>query len=100
MIADDDPPARSTHRNSMHERWYSDAGFFLLGMVIEKASGQKHREFLSHRIFEPLHMESSSVTDRAPVIKGRVARTRCATASTSTGARCGAASRWLGSFTT
>ena len=53
--------------------WYSDAGFFLLGMVIEKASGQKYREFLAHRVFEPLHMESSSVTDRARVIKGRVA---------------------------
>lgn len=55
------------------EGWYSDAGYFLLGMVIEKASGQRYRDFLATRIFGPLRMEHSSVTDRARVIKGRVA---------------------------
>lgn len=53
--------------------WYSDAGYFLLGMVIEKASGQTYREFMQRRIFEPLGMRNSSVLDKARVLKGRVA---------------------------
>jgi D-alanyl-D-alanine carboxypeptidase len=52
--------------------WYSDAGYFLLGMVIEKASGQTYREFLTRRVFEPLHMDRASITDRRRVLKGRV----------------------------
>jgi len=29
-------------------RWqYSDVGYFLLGMIIEKASGQRYRNFLA-----------------------------------------------------
>lgn len=53
--------------------WYSDAGYFLLGMVIEKASGQSYRDFLARRVFGPLKMGATSVTDRARVVKGRVA---------------------------
>jgi CubicO group peptidase (beta-lactamase class C family) len=52
--------------------FYSDAGYFLLGMIIEKASGQKYAEFLQQRIFGPLNMTASSVTDRRRVLNGRV----------------------------
>jgi D-alanyl-D-alanine carboxypeptidase len=52
--------------------WYSDAGYFLLGMVIEKASGQTYREFLQRRIFDPLNMAHSSTTDRQRVLAHRV----------------------------
>lgn len=52
--------------------FYSDAGYFLLGMIIEKASGQAYREFLQRRIFGPLQMTQTSITDRRRVIKGRV----------------------------
>ena len=52
--------------------FYSDAGYFLLGMIVEKASGQKYRDFLQQRIFDPLGMTFSSVTDRRRVMKGRV----------------------------
>jgi CubicO group peptidase (beta-lactamase class C family) len=53
--------------------WYSDAGYFLLGMVIEKASGQSYRQFLQQRIFDPAGMKESSVLDKARVLKRRVA---------------------------
>jgi CubicO group peptidase (beta-lactamase class C family) len=52
--------------------FYSDAGYFLLGMIIEKASGQTYRQFLQRRIFEPLQMTHSSITDRRRLIEGRV----------------------------
>ena len=40
---------------------YSDVGFFLLGMITEKASGVRWREFIKKRIFEPLAMTDSYV---------------------------------------
>jgi len=38
---------------------YSDGGYFLLGMIIEKASGMRYREFLTQRIFHPLGMTAT-----------------------------------------
>src|SRR5262249_15886633 len=35
---------------------YSDAGYFLLGMIIENRSGRPYRDFLQKRFFEPLGM--------------------------------------------
>ena len=56
------------------ERWsYSDVGYFLLGMVIEKASGTTYRDFMQRRVFAPLGMTRTSLTDRRRVIPGRVA---------------------------
>jgi D-alanyl-D-alanine carboxypeptidase len=56
------------------ERWqYSDLGYFLLGMIIEKASGQSYRNFLAGRFFEPLGMVSTSVLDQWVVLKNRAA---------------------------
>src|SRR5687767_5124646 len=43
--------------------WYSDAGYFLLGMVIERTSGQSYRAFMQERIFAPLGMADSSILD-------------------------------------
>jgi D-alanyl-D-alanine carboxypeptidase len=50
---------------------YSDVGYFLLGMIIEKASGQKYREFLDTRFFLPLGMTATSVLDQGKVLKHR-----------------------------
>jgi CubicO group peptidase (beta-lactamase class C family) len=56
------------------ERWqYSDVGYFLLGMMIEKASGQKYRDFLANHFFNTLGMASTSVLDQWTVLKNRAA---------------------------
>ena len=52
--------------------FYSDAGYVLLGMIIEKASGQSYREFMQKRIFDPLQMQDTSILDRSRIIKNRV----------------------------
>jgi D-alanyl-D-alanine carboxypeptidase len=51
---------------------YSDAGYFLLGMIIERASGTRYRTFMQQRVFDPLEMRESSILDRARVLPNRV----------------------------
>jgi CubicO group peptidase (beta-lactamase class C family) len=54
------------------EQWrYSNVGYFLLGMIIEKASGQSYREFVTERFFKPLNMAATSVPDQWAIIKNR-----------------------------
>jgi CubicO group peptidase (beta-lactamase class C family) len=48
---------------------YSDVGYFLLGMITEKASGMSWRAFVQKRIFEPLAMTESYVGDRTRIHK-------------------------------
>jgi CubicO group peptidase (beta-lactamase class C family) len=52
---------------------YSDVGYFLLGMIIEAASGQRYRDVLEERFFKPLGMTSTSVPDVARILKHRAA---------------------------
>jgi CubicO group peptidase (beta-lactamase class C family) len=55
------------------EAWqYSDVGYFLLGMVIEKVSGKKYPEFLAERILKPLGMKNTSVPDQIHLLAHRV----------------------------
>jgi CubicO group peptidase (beta-lactamase class C family) len=54
------------------DKWeYSDVGYFLLGMIIEKASGQKYENFLAEHIFQPAGMVNTSVVNQYKVIKNR-----------------------------
>jgi CubicO group peptidase (beta-lactamase class C family) len=46
-------------------------GYFLLGMIIEKASGQYYGEFVTERFFKPLNMTATSVPDQWRIIKNR-----------------------------
>lgn len=42
-------------------RWhYSNSGYFLLGMIIEKASGLSYGDYVSRHIIEPLGLERTS----------------------------------------
>ena len=54
------------------EKWqYSDVGYFLLGMIIEKVTGQRYREFLTDRFFRPLGMTATSVPSKWELIRNR-----------------------------
>lgn len=52
---------------------YSGVGYFLLGMIIEKVSGQRYRNFLAERFFKPFGMTSTSVLDQWAIVKNRAA---------------------------
>src|SRR5215510_927643 len=51
---------------------YCDAGYFLLGLIIEKASGQSYDDFMRKRFFEPLRMTDSRILDRWKIVKNSV----------------------------
>lgn len=54
------------------EKWqYSNSGYYLLGMIIEKISGQDYSQFLQERIFRPLGMLSTRVNDLRVIIQKR-----------------------------
>lgn len=51
---------------------YSNSGYNLLAMIVEKVSGQPFREFLKERIFDPLGMYDTVVYDKTePLIENR-----------------------------
>jgi CubicO group peptidase (beta-lactamase class C family) len=52
---------------------YSDVGYFLLRMIVEKASGRRWGDYLDTRFFKPLGMTSTSVLDHARILKHRAA---------------------------
>src|SRR5581483_1820185 len=69
-----DAAARDPIRFAPGEKWqYSDVGYFLLGMIIEKASGQRYREFLTERFFRPLGMTATSVPNTWELVRNRAA---------------------------
>lgn len=54
------------------ERWqYSNSGYYLLGMVIEKVSGQRYAEYLEEHIFRPLYMDATRYDDPRALIRHR-----------------------------
>jgi len=58
-------------------KWkYSNTGYILLGMVLEKATGKKYGDLLRERFFTPLGMKNSSfpdsVLDNTALIQGYV----------------------------
>jgi CubicO group peptidase (beta-lactamase class C family) len=54
------------------EDWnYSNVGYFLLGLIIEKAGGRPYAAFMAERLFRPLGMASTSVINQWAVVKNR-----------------------------
>ena len=51
---------------------YSDSGYFLLGMIIEKVSGLRYAEFMQQRILAPFGMTQTSILDRRAIVKNHV----------------------------
>ncbi|MDF7775521.1 serine hydrolase [Sphingomonas sp. AOB5] len=49
---------------------YSNSGYFLLGLIIERASGMPYGEYLKANIFAPLGMTHSRHNDNRAVIPG------------------------------
>ncbi len=51
---------------------YSNAGYVLLALIIEKVSGKKYATFLEENIFTPLKLKNTKVLDETiPAIKNR-----------------------------
>jgi CubicO group peptidase (beta-lactamase class C family) len=53
---------------------YSDSGYFLLGMIIEKVSGLRYAEFMQQRILAPFGMTQTSILDRRAIVKNHVSK--------------------------
>ncbi len=67
LIASGDPLFQPGERYS-----YSNAGYWLLGDIIELVSGMDYGTFLVERIFTPLGMEDSYYGDHREIIGGKV----------------------------
>jgi D-alanyl-D-alanine carboxypeptidase len=53
-------------------KWaYSNTGYILLGMIIEKTSSQSYTDFLKSNIFEPLGMTNSGYDRATDILKDR-----------------------------
>jgi CubicO group peptidase (beta-lactamase class C family) len=52
---------------------YSNTGYFLLGIIIERISGTSYAQWLASRIFHPLSMTSTRINDPAALIPHRAA---------------------------
>lgn len=54
------------------EKWsYSNSGYFLLGFIIEKASGESYESFLQKNIFEPLKLTNTGYDHFDSILKNR-----------------------------
>lgn len=59
-------------RSKPGEKWYySNVGYYLLGMIIERATGQRYEDFLRGRVLQPLHMTETRRMSRTDIIPSR-----------------------------
>lgn len=55
------------------ESWnYNNSGYVLLGLIIEKASGQTYQDFIEKNIFAPLGMKQTFYDNTARIIPRRI----------------------------
>jgi CubicO group peptidase (beta-lactamase class C family) len=50
---------------------YNNSAYFLLGLIIEKASGQSYEEYVTEHLFQPLGMEGSYYCSETAIREGR-----------------------------
>lgn len=50
---------------------YSNSGYFLLGLIIEKMSGKSYEQMLQENIFTPLNMKDSGFDHHDTILKNR-----------------------------
>lgn len=50
---------------------YSNSGYYLLGILIERLSGMSYTVFLESRLFEPLGLERTHYLRNGPLVPGR-----------------------------
>lgn len=56
------------------EKWnYSDQGYALLGLIIERASGRTYEEFVENRLLEPAGVDGAHFHSKQSIIPNRVA---------------------------
>ena len=66
--------ADSTLRFTPGEKFeYSNSGYFLLGVIIEKVTGKSYEQVLQENIFTPLEMKDTGYDLHAPILKNRAA---------------------------
>lgn len=54
------------------EKWsYNNSAYFMLGYIIEKASGMPYPDFLDKRIFQPLGLQNTSYGSMSRIIPNR-----------------------------
>ena len=51
---------------------YNNTGYFILGLVIEKASGKPYADYLRETLFEPLGMKNTYYCSQTEVVPGKV----------------------------
>lgn len=52
---------------------YSNSGYYLLGLIIERASGMPYADFLQERIFTPLAMNQTGYDNSSRIVRNRAA---------------------------
>jgi CubicO group peptidase (beta-lactamase class C family) len=53
---------------------YSNTGYFLLGLTVERVSGRSLRDFMAQNVFRPLGMTSTEIVDHYPAGIAKLAR--------------------------
>jgi CubicO group peptidase (beta-lactamase class C family) len=71
MIEAMKPSAQALAYEPGTEWRYSNTGYVLLGVVIEKVTGKPHRAALRERLFQPLNLTRTAVDDAADVVPNR-----------------------------
>ena len=51
--------------------YYNNSGYYMLGVLIEKVTGQKYGDYLTQHLFEPLGLHATYYCATAPLIKHR-----------------------------